>query len=126
MWLLALRHHALHAGHRHAPADDAVRESAAAQRRTVGDSAGSGCVWCDRTERLPERLAYARYLERQNTEAIQPAPRRPEEAPARGADLGWAKLGEAARSETETERRVRIAYQVRLITPAGRFIDALI
>lgn len=124
-WTHAIRRHCWPAGHRCAPIDDAVRESAACARREVADSASTSPTWADRTERLPERLSYARYLERLNTEAtLPPAPKRVATGGEDGADRGGAKLGETPTAQSEIERRVQTAYQVRLVTPIGRYIDA--
>jgi hypothetical protein len=124
-WATGLRHaRALH-HHAHAPADHAVKESIACDRQVVPDASRAGATWADRTERLPERLSYSRYLERSNTERAAPGSRRGEPGAPDGADRGWAALGDvpAARERTAVERRVETAYRVRIISPAGRYLD---
>lgn len=124
-WAAGLRHApALH-DHAHAPADHAVKESAACARRVVPDASRAGAAWADRTERLPERLSYARHLSRQNIERAAPGARADAPGAPDGADRGWASLGDvpAARERTEIERRVETAYRVRIISPAGRYLD---
>lgn len=115
-------------------------ESAAREAQIVTETTGTGCEWCDKTEQLPERLSFARFLERINTESPdppmvrqgEPAPdstalggNRGEVAPSGGepADRGHPDLGDVRRGETRVEHRIHTAYQVRMISPAGRYID---
>jgi len=121
----ALRHAQAHDHHAHKPVDHGVRESLASEKRVVGEPGSTGCDWCDATEPLPERLSYARYLERRNTEAIDPPPT-PERAPSEqtGGDRGWPSLGDVpAPKRTNIEERLEITYRVRIISPAGRYLD---
>lgn len=139
-WAHALLHAPRHGGHAHAPKRPEVLESAAREAQIVTETTGTGCEWCDKTEQLPERLSFARFLERINTESPDPpALRRGEQGPApaapdgkRGeaepsdaepADRGYPELGDVQRPEQRVEHRVQTAYQVRMISPAGRYID---
>ncbi|MFG0273816.1 MAG: hypothetical protein ACF8QF_02035 [Phycisphaerales bacterium] len=102
-----------------------MKESAACDQRIVPDASRAGDTWADRTEQLPERLAYARYLERQNTEQAAPAPTRDDAATRPNGGDARETVGDTrpGRQRTEVERRIETTYQVRIISPAGRYLD---